>query len=225
MKQFNSSELICYLSNLNKIIMCCITFMFVNLYPAYSSNVVEASLFKKNDNHTIYQIKSMDARAAYKLLAAREGKTLDISARVNGLIENITLSGNIYEKLNIIAKLSNSDWFFSGDHLFVTSATERLSRIITLQGTTGDAAKIMVQNAGLHTTRFPLQTSPNGQFVILSAPAKYIALVETIIEAQLNSQPEKPDEILFSTTKTVETDKKIKMIKFGKISVTNIDPQ
>lgn len=223
MKPLNSSMIFFSYINSKKIVIYSILLAFAIIYPAYSNNTVEDDLLKKENDQTVYQIKSMDARSAYKLLAAREGKTLDISARVNGLIENITLSGNIYEKLDMLAKLSNSDWFFSGDHLFVTSATERLSRIITLQDLTGDAAKIMVQNAGLQTTRFPLQTSPNGQFVILSAPAKYIALVETVIESQINSQPETPVEVLLSANKTAKTNNKIKFIKFGTRSFIDLD--
>lgn len=183
---------------------------------------------------TIYQIKSMDARSAYKLLAAKEEKTIDLSARVQGELENITLSGTFKDKLDMLARLSNSDWFLSGEHLFVTSATERLSRIIALQGVTGEEAKKMVSNAGIDTTRFPLNTAPNGQFILVSAPAKYIAIVETIVEANINAQ----DDVIITSAENYieeknqslgepyevekEETKTIKMIRYGALSVVKL---
>lgn len=183
---------------------------------SHSKAIQKPEISNPEENTTVYQIKSMDARSAYKLLATREGKTIDISPRVQGTIENVTLSGTITEKLNLLAKLSNSDWFLSGDHLFVSSATERLSRIIALKGMTGSAAEMMIESAGMKTTMFPLRSSPDGQFITVSAPAKYIAIIETIIQSQMEDQ----NELTLSSVRRKGTNK-IRIIRYGSTSYVN----
>lgn len=147
-----------------------------------------------------YFFKSIDVRNAFVILTADKGFTAQISSRVVGSLKNVELNGDFDTVMNNLADVGQSDWFRSGNNVFVSHKSERLTRYIKLGSSmNADKAKDMLKKSNLSFERFPIETSGASNVISVNAPPKYIAIVETVL---LNEVKESPED----TKKFVKTD-------------------
>lgn len=134
------------------------------------------------ESDAFYYFKKIDAKRAFVIVANDNNYTTQISNRVSGSLENIELKGDFNTMMNNLATAVQADWFKSGNNIFISHQSERLTRYIKLgPSLNSDSAIQIVQDTKLGTERFPIESSGAKNVISVNAPPKYIAILETVL--------------------------------------------
>ena len=138
----------------------------------------------------------------FRLVGRFHGKTIEAKTSVRSRIEAKRLSGNFSQLMNQVAEFSGTDWFVVGDMVHVTNMNSRKVRMIPLEGLEASKAQKLIEEAQFYNPRFEVTGSTNGKHLYVTAPPKYLVLVE---------------ETLGGSGEEEEPAGGIKLIKFGKV--------
>lgn len=140
-----------------------------------------------------YFFREIDARNAFMIVADDENLTAQISHRIAGSLKNAKLNGNFDSMMDQLSAFAQADWFRSGNNIFISHKSERLTRYIKLKsGMSSDDAIRAITESNLSFDRFPIEKSGSNSIISVNAPPKYVAILETVLLSNSEKQISSP---------------------------------
>ena len=173
-----------------KRIACCLVLAAANpggIHAAerqtFTGSVAQATEPGKLPDETLSFVFFDTTLASALYTIAREaGFQAKVTSRLRGRLQNRTYSGDIASVLDTLSNEFELDWFITGNTIYASSRSERISRVISTPGYDDPAKLVRDVEAGgiLHAReRFPVST--DRQTVVIEAPPKYLAFVESML--------------------------------------------
>ena len=152
-----------------------------SMHSAYALEVTQASLKSSSVSDISLFVFEERIGSIVKEIARRENISTKISLKVRGHIRNRKLVGQREEILNKIANEYDLEWFLHNKTLYVSSKSERTTRVPKLGSLHVEDVLQALQKSGLDFERFSTQPLPDRTAMIITGPPNYVALVETLI--------------------------------------------
>lgn len=128
------------------------------------------------------------------------GVQIDMSVRIQGMITNMRVGGDVEAILSLLSRRYGFHWFAFNNVFYVSPVSDARMRLVLLNGISSKAALQALAEAGLASDSFPITETSGGKALALTGPPKLLALSEAIIESL---EPEVSESATASATVNV----------------------
>ena len=125
--------------------------------------------------------RDMDLRTALNTFAVAQGLSVVMSEGVHGVFSGDFKDVSPMEFLKRIATVHNLTWYYDGAALYIYGAGEIETLLMDLKYMKAGEVRSMLAELGVEDERFPLKTTSNDELVMVSGPARYVALVAEMV--------------------------------------------
>ena len=130
-----------------------------------------------------YVVVDQDLRAVLRQFAANTGLRLVLSDKVRGRVHGPLSSASSRDFFDMLVRQFGLDWTYDGAIIWVSTAAESQTNMLSLQGVSFARLRQALATAGLLDPRFQLRAPPGSDIAIVSGPPHYIALVQQALAA------------------------------------------
>jgi type II secretory pathway component GspD/PulD (secretin) len=128
--------------------------------------------------------RDLDVKEALRLFAKNLRIGLIVEDAITGPItEDLPEGLNNTDYINELAAIFDFVWYFDGSVLRVSPVGEMEMEIIALRNNGGDAVIEILQQLGIHQSRFMHRSDPRSRTLMVAGPKSYTALVKKAVQA------------------------------------------
>lgn len=138
-------------------------------------------------------IHDQNVRDVFEEISSATGVPVILSENVNGRVSADFEQATVPEMLDTLSDLRALDWRMDNGRIRVTSQNEQTTRIIDLDGIPLLQLTNALKSLGVYSNRFKM-TAVEKQFGMVAGPPDYIALVEVVLGALVNTRDKKAEE-------------------------------
>ena len=153
----------------------------------------KAGQFPLPDQKFDVSIRDQDVRTVLNELSVAIELPILMSEAVQGRVNASFNGADARSLLDGIAEDRRLDWRFDGQRIQVTAQSEQVTRIVDLDGVTLKNLTSALETLDVYNERFRVR-AVDGEFAMIVAPPDYIAVVEVILGALIESEAEKRKE-------------------------------
>lgn len=150
---------------------------------ASSTIFASAEVADTNSDTVTYTILSQATHDFLKMLSRDSGVRIQAENGVRGRLDTVTLSGSVTEILDALSRSMDVEWFDFEGQFYVSRRSDGITRLTNLGDINFETAVDTIREAGLLIDRFPVTETAGGASIAVTGPARYVAFVESIIEA------------------------------------------
>lgn len=138
-----------------------------------------------------YAVVEQDLPVALREFGQNVGVRVDVSTKVKGVLKGKLPKLTAKEFLDYISQAYRLDWYFDGTSLYFSSSSEAERRFFGLGRITLPDLKQRLRDLDYFDDRYPITMAMEGKYVTLTAPPRYLSIVEWTIAnfARPNAKP------------------------------------
>ena len=130
-----------------------------------------------------YLIVDQDLRGVLLAFGANLGIRIQLSDEINGQVHGDLPELPAGQFLESLGQRFGFDWYYDGDVLYVTEASEAQARMLVLGSVAFPDLESELASLGLLDDRYPLRHSSDSNLALVSGPPRYVALIEETLTA------------------------------------------
>ena len=174
--------------------------MFAGLAAAMMSSAAllsaaRAAPLPHSDQPVTYTVVDQDLRDVITEVAQQSGLRATVSDAVHGRVRGRLPPAPLEDFLNHLAATYGLDWYYDGSALFVTTAAEATSKLLSLGLVSLPQLQANLDALGVTDVRWPLRGSSDGRLVVVNGPPRYVQLVEQTLTALSQQRGQSVDKV------------------------------
>lgn len=147
------------------------------------------------DAHYPYAIIEHQLKDVFFDFGSNVGVPVQVSSEVEGWARGPLASGSARTFLDRLSDTYRLDWYFDGKVLHISTDSEAGERLVNIRGIRPESIERSLRSLDLADPRYPLRVSQQQNVAIVAGPPRYVALVETAIDA-LRPRPKRAVEVI-----------------------------
>lgn len=137
-----------------------------------------------------YTVVDQDLRELLAEVGTRIGVSVQVSTAVKARVRGRLPSAPPQEFLTRLAAIYGFEHYYDGSTLWVTSPTEKQTRMLPLDGVTVDQVNLALDELGASDPRYPLRGSVAANQIVVNGPPQFVAIAERTVQAlQARNRP------------------------------------
>jgi type II secretory pathway component GspD/PulD (secretin) len=162
-----------------------------SLMPENKSFVEESSFNKKNIlqdaksaflQPVSYYVLNQDVKSVFADLSKIIKIPIIVTPSVKGKATSGKYQGTTEDLLEMVCKDLNLHWYFDGNALHITRASEAVTKVFGLTGFSYRELIEALDNIGVDYSRFPLKLDSERNILVVYGPPRFVAGVEAIAD-------------------------------------------
>lgn len=149
---------------------------------ASMSTGINAAELPSPDGIYPYSVVEQDLKIVISEYGQNIGVRVQISPKVEGTVRGKLQPMTAGAFLEHLSRVYNLDWYFDGHVLYVSAASEGVTRVLKLGRLRYTDLVKGLKQAAYFDTRYAITPSADGKSVTLAAPPRYVALIQQNIE-------------------------------------------
>ena len=141
-----------------------------------------------------YTIIEQDLTSVLQEFGRNTDLRVEVSTEVRGRVRGPLPELKAKDFLDQLARGYGLEWYFDGFRLYVTSAKEDASRILSLGPVSLRRLETALTDLSLNDARFPLRAIRQSDMVLVAGPPQYLTMVERTLAA-LSPRHDQPSEV------------------------------
>ena len=154
-----------------------------------------AAPLPRGEKPVTYAVVDQDLRDVITEVAQQSGLRVSVSEAVHGRVRGRLPPAPLSDFLDHLAATYGLDWYYDGSALFVTTAAEATSKLLSLGLLSLPQLDANLDALGVADARWPLRGSADGRLVVVNGPPRYVQLVEQTLTALSQQRGQSVDKV------------------------------